>query len=83
MCFLHLETCIICDMSNYSNDRHNRLYSVMVSTSDSDSGNLGSIPGTTFCLLFPTPLRAAAPLSQVLLSVPRHHQSIGSYERSV
>jgi hypothetical protein len=24
------------------------LYSVMVSTSDSDSGNLGSIPGTTF-----------------------------------
>jgi hypothetical protein len=25
-----------------------RLYSVMVSTSDSDSGNLGSIPGTTF-----------------------------------
>jgi hypothetical protein len=26
------------------------LYSVMVSTSDSDSGNLGSIPGTTFPL---------------------------------
>jgi hypothetical protein len=25
----------------------NWLYSVMVSTSDSDSGNLGSIPGTT------------------------------------
>jgi hypothetical protein len=32
-----------------------RLYSVMVSTSDSDSGNLGSIPGTTFFIyLFST-----------------------------
>jgi hypothetical protein len=28
------------------------LYSVMVSTSDSDSGNLGSIPGTTFLSAF-------------------------------
>jgi hypothetical protein len=40
------------------------LYSVMVSTSDSDSGNLGSIPGTTF------PLSLLLSQSSVVLELP-------------